>query len=342
MNKGIDELLSDSRFIKYILNPIQGDDKYWESWINANDENQQLFNEASSLIKDLYEPLTPDEFQTQAIDFKRKIDISDAEKSDIVRLYDQRRPSGQPWLKIAATIIFIATIGMVAAWYINFTANQENLADSSSIKLIKKEVGRGQKLTVTFQDGTQVKLNSESYIVFPEDFESDKREVTLCGEAYFNVTHDTHRPFIVNTQIAETKVLGTSFNISAYECDSAVEIALVDGSVKVLANGGKEVQLYPNEKASIDKKAFIQVTRFNVEQVTGWKDNKIVFEKASLDEIQKVLERWYDVQFIFNSKPEFEGGYTGDFTNESLKEVLEGMSSNKFSYQIDGKKIYIN
>ena len=92
MNRGLEDLLSNQSFHKYILNPNQGDNEFWKNWIKLNERNQELYNEARRLILDFYEPLTAEEFEEEAICFQRKINVTSTEKNDIIGLYETRRP----------------------------------------------------------------------------------------------------------------------------------------------------------------------------------------------------------------------------------------------------------
>ena len=90
-----------------------------------------------------------------------------------------------------------------------------------------------------------------------------------------------------------------------------------------------------------DKNATL-VTDFNAVEITGWKDNIIYFEKADFEKVQFTLERWFDVEFVYEQAPVFDGGYSGKFEDENLKNILERISSNKFNYKIEGKRLCIN
>jgi transmembrane sensor len=209
--------------------------------------------------------------------------------------------------------------------------------------MMRKATTTGQKMTIVFPDGTFVKLNSESTISYPEEFSKECREVTLVGEAYFDVAHYDDWPFIVKSEDTETMVLGTEFNVTAYPEEENLIIALVSGSVHVRTQGEQSVMLEPMQMATVkNKEQDLMVSDFDLLQVTGWKDNMIVFKKATFLEIQNTLERWYGVKIFYDDIPRFEGGYTGDFTDESLETILNGISSNKFDFEIEGKKVYIN
>lgn len=340
MRKGIEDLLTNEHFRQHILNPNQGESDYWENWAK---ENTDLYNQAKSLIIDFYQPLSEAEFQSEAIAFKRKIDVTNADKHHIISLYRQPRNHKNSWLlRVAASLLILVSVAFAANWYIN-GLNQEVTSLDATQKIIKKEAEKGHKLTITFRDGTRVKLNSESYITYPEDFSDNAREVTLSGEAYFEVAHHDNWPFIVKTDDVQTKVLGTSFNISSYPEDCCVKVALVEGKVEVKVRELEPIKLIPHKMAKISHGTEkIEVIDFDLNKITAWKNNKIVFEQASFDEVQSTLERWYNVKFIYDQQPVFEGGYTGEFKNYSLELVLNGMSENKFGFKILGNKVFIN
>ena len=342
MKLDIQDLLTDESFRNHILNSNLEEDDDWYNWKKESEENSVLYDQARSFIKTFYEPLPEGEFQAEAIDFKRKIGLTKVDQHDIIHLHDQEKEHRNKWLlRIAASIALIASIAFVVNTYIS-TSNPV-VSDQVKARLIKKEASKGQKLTVTFQDGTRVKLNSESSIEYPEEFNGNVREVILSGEAYFDVAHFEDWPFIVKSKDVRTKVLGTSFNVSSYPEDCCVKVALVEGKVEVLVADQTPVELKPQKMATIESVSQnIRVVDFETQTVTAWKDNKIIFKRASFDEVQSKLERWYDVKFSYNKKPVFEGGYTGEFVDESLNTVLMGMSTGKFNYEIRGNKIFIN
>jgi len=342
MNRGLEDLLSNQSFHKYILNPNQGDNEFWKNWIKLNERNQELYNEARRLILDFYEPLTAEEFEEEAICFQRKINVTSTEKNDIIGLYETRRPKRNPWLRYAA-IFFVVITSLFIITQLIIKNNKATIVADSYDDVFNKGALKGQKLTIVFPDGTVVKLNSESYISYPKQFNDKIREVYLHGEAYFDVAHYDNWPFVVHSGDIETKVLGTAFNISAYPENNYINIALVNGSVEVKSNNLKPVQLKPMQMISINEsKGEPEISKFDFKEVTGWKDNIIVFKNASFKEVQFTLERWYDVDFIFDQSPVFEGGYCGEFSDQSLENVLKGMSSNKFNFIIDGEKVFIN
>jgi ferric-dicitrate binding protein FerR (iron transport regulator) len=342
MLTSLEQLLTDDSFRRFVLNPNQAEDNPWESWINQNAENQILFQEAKEIIRDFYQPLSSEEFQFEAIRFKRSIEITHADKNDIISLYENRHQSTHfGWYKYAAVFAIIISTLFVFSWLYFSGSSDVGTLSNNSDGLITRSVERGAKRSITFHDGTKVKLNSESYITFPEKFNSNTREVTLVGEAFFEVTQNKDWPFIVNTKNARIQVFGTSFNVNSFDLNS-VSVALVEGSVRITSDLNSSIYLEPLEMAIIDPERHISVQKFDLEKITSWKDNKIVFKKASFDEIEATLERWFNVEFIYSQKPEFVGGYTATIEDENLDNIMKGMSADKFEYELKDGKVFIN
>lgn len=343
MKYSLQDLLTNPEFRRFTLNPLQGSGEFWLEWKEQSEENRRVFNEARSLIRDFYEPLSADEFQDEAIEFKRRIDVTRAEKDDIISLYESRRPKKAPWMRrLAAAIALLISAAVVMGWFLNKNHMNDSDGLNTADNMLRKEAGRGQKLTIMLQDGTKVKLNSESYIIYPKEFDKNVREVVISGEAYFDVVHYNNWPFVVKSKDVQTKVLGTSFNVMSYPDEKMVQIALVEGNVQVSTRDKPTVLLKPMEMASVvNEGEEIEISPFDLDKVTAWKDNRLVFKEASFEEVESRLGRWFNVDFVYDKGLVFEGGYKGDFSKESLKMILEGMSANKFDYKIEGKKVYI-
>jgi transmembrane sensor len=340
MEKKIEDLLTDQSFRKYILNPYQGNNSCWGEWRKESAANAAIYEEARNLILDFYEPLSTEEFESEALNFRRRINITPSDKNSIIHLYGEKK--SMPWWRYAAIFLAICFVGVLVGRLIQ-DDNHTEIAEIPSVEYITKEAVKGQKLTIVFPDGTVVKLNSESFITYPVHFSEDAREVVLSGEAYFDVAHYDNWPFTVQTRDVRTTVLGTAFNISSYPENDYINIALVSGSVQVSNKDNQTITLEPKEMISIgETDEAMTISQFDFKKVTGWKDNLIVFDKASFKEVQFALERWYDVKFLYAKAPVFKGGYTGEFADQSLENVLLGMSANKFDFRIEGKKIFIN
>ena len=198
-------------------------------------------------------------------------------------------------VKYAAIVLFAFLIG---SYFHSFQSKRGN------IKYAEIDVLNGQMGHLFLFDGTEVWLNSGSHFKYPDKFNQDEREVFLTGEAFFKVTHNKHLPFIVKTDKMEVKVLGTSFNVSAYHDEDKQSVVLVEGKVWINSGDGNKIgELNPGQRASLNRNsAKIQIDNVRTGQYTDWKEGKVVFDSEQLGEIAKKLERWYNVEINFESE----------------------------------------
>lgn len=157
-------------------------------------------------------------------------------------------------------------------------------------------IPKGMDYIVQLDDGTSIHLSAESSLQVPSRFENKERRVVLQGEAYFNVQHDDKRPFIVETRRANIKVLGTQFNIRAYDDDSKMLTTLLHGSVEV-CKAEHRLILEPGMQASVTTDT---ITSYPVStaRYTAWKDRRLVFDNQTIEEIIQELKHWYDYHFV--------------------------------------------
>lgn len=178
-----------------------------------------------------------------------------------------------------------------------------------------------QKLEVELPDGSVANLNSGSKIEFYENFEHDKREVRLEGEAFFSVKKDG-RPFTIRTENAVTKVLGTKFNVWARAKETRVIVKEGKVSLAENINNGEVILTRGESSKVVESNAPIKPIKVDPEYLLGWLNNRIVFSNTDLKEISKELERKYNVQ-IDIADPELLGyNLTGTFENEKIDTVL--------------------
>ena len=194
-------------------------------------------------------------------------------------------------------------------------------------------VPRGGEYSITLSDGTVVYLNSESELRYPVKFVGEDRRVYLSGEAYFDVTQDKAHPFIVDVKNSTVRVLGTSFDVRAYADENEVLTTLVQGSVRFSA-GNKSVILKPGEQAVLDKSGRVENRKVDTYLYTAWKDGVFAFNKQRLEEIMKVVARWYDVNVFWENASQKEVTFTGkmkrydDFSK--VVEILEMTGNTEF------------
>lgn len=202
----------------------------------------------------------------------------------------------------------------------------------------------GVKSNLTLTDGSKVILNSGSRIYYVANFQTNKRELFLEGEAYFEVFKDPNRPFIVHSFTISTTALGTSFSINAYEKD-AVNIYLLTGKVAVAdeLDNHTGVFLEKGEAVLADKNGSLTKGKFNEERATAWTKGIILFEQTPIIEAIETLENWYGVQFDLKNKPAANLTVSGKFHNELLQNILIGLSySARFQFEIRDDKVRMN
>lgn len=236
-----------------------------------------------------------------------------------------------------ASTLAIAVMAILAFGYFQGVFTKET-ADRQWITL---DTPKGQKSIVTLADGTRIFLNGGSSIIYPEVFLADKREVTLTGEAFFEVTPNPRQPFIVSTGAVTTKVLGTSFNVKAFS-EKNISVTVATGSVRVelepatpssKSSQPKAVILQPNSQAIYEAghRAFT-VKEVKLEKHLAWKDNTLFFEDTSIEEVAAILERWYNVDIVFDNNLIRTCRINGKYNDQSLESVLKSI---QYMYHVD-------
>lgn len=202
---------------------------------------------------------------------------------------------------------------------------------------------KGEIYATVLSDGSKIWLNSESSIRYPVSFDGNERKVEITGEAYFEVAHNASKPFIVTGSGLSVTVLGTKFNVNSYHDQDATKITLLEGLVKVshqsqeaFIRPGEQaiVPLSTNEKVKIDKDA-------DIEQVMAWKNGSFQFNGESLEAVMKQLERWYDVETVYQNKDTSIRLLGMISRNTNLREVLKALELSGVHFRIEGKKIIV-
>ena len=212
---------------------------------------------------------------------------------------------------------------MVDSARLNYQDNRpESVRELIYNKLL---VGRGHEYMLILNDGTRVWMNSKSELSYPVAFGENVRRVRLSGEAYFEVTKDSVRPFIVEVDRGfEVKVLGTHFNIKAYDTDDSYETTLVEGKVQVFQGNKTKITLEPSEQMVIGKDGRHEVRVVNTSYSTAWHEGWFYFNDESLEQVLTMIGRWYDVDFVFVKENLKEITVTGKLKRfENLSVILK-------------------
>lgn len=162
-------------------------------------------------------------------------------------------------------------------------------------------VPQGQTYKLALADGTNVMLNAKSELTFPSEFDTDRREVFLKGEAFFQVTHNEKAPFIVHTDQLDVQVLGTTFNVSGYNNENMLKVTLVEGSIRIHQQGDS-VKIRPNEQYNYNKNTREKrVQTVDTELFTSWVNDEYIFKDTTLDEIFNRINHWYMFDVTYES-----------------------------------------
>jgi ferric-dicitrate binding protein FerR (iron transport regulator) len=244
------------------------------------------------------------------------------------------------YLSWAATILLLVSVSIG----VYFNLPKQEVPAPIPVQMVEKFNPEGQKSKIFLPDGSIVWLNADSKISFPERFDS-VRLVSLEGEAYFEVSPNKSKPFVVKSDRVSTLALGTAFNISAFPDDDQVQVALTHGKVQVTVEEQPENHIISpgNRLIYLKNTQDTRQSPFSITEVTGWKDGKLVFENASRAEVFKRLSRWYGVNFNYSGKSSSgQWNYNGFFENEYLENVLASISLIKeFDFEIDNKEVKI-
>lgn len=248
-----------------------------------------------------------------------------------------------PVVRMAASVILVAVAGLL--WFLL----QRPFHKNDGRVLVEKHNAKGIKSTIELTDGSKIWLNADSRISYPPVFAGNTREVYLHGEAFFEVAKNPLRPFIIHLANGTIRVLGTSFNVRAYDNEKLVETSVATGKVAFIPNytrSGKKrdtIFLTPNNKVRyLIGEEELRTTPTSVVDDKAWTEGRLVFHAASLEEIATVLERNFGKKIIFVNDHPRNYHLTGSFQNNSLEEILFYFSRTKdFSYKITNTEVLI-
>lgn len=246
-----------------------------------------------------------------------------------------------PWWEWAQRVAAVLFLPLLTALLIQYYGGRDDV-----VQMLEAKTNPGMTTSVILPDSTVVYLNSESSLRYPSTFEGqDQRKVELIGEAFFKVTKNVEKHFIVSTSHqSQIEVLGTSFNVEAYENTPDVSTTLIEGKVNFSFRSGsqkKQIVLKPGQKVVYDSaNGATRLYETSGETETSWKDGKIIFNNTSLEDALHILGKRYNVVFT-QTNAHLDDSFTGTFTNQRLERILEyfKLSSNIRWRYIDGKDV---
>ncbi|WP_373494658.1 FecR family protein [Aquiflexum sp.] len=354
----IEDFVLDPEFKKWVLNPDAETKIYWEEYLKSNPSKNQDIVLARKILLNLSRSTGHvDENRVRATWSNIEKSLEEMNSDDIegriipldsyssLKKYPVYTNPISRHNQFYRMVAILAVAFMLAFSIHHLSEPKVTLIAEIPIEYQEHIAPPGVKSNLTLWDGSKVILNSGSSLRYVKNFESDKREVELIGEAFFEVSKDPNRPFIVRTGQVSTQVLGTSFNVKSFE-NEVLEVSLLTGLVEVNVDMEvpQTISLVPGEAIRFKSESQkIEKGRFDKEKVLAWTQKTIVFEQTQMAEIKRVLENWYGVQIQFLNSPARDLEISARFNDQSLKEVLEGLSySARFDYVIENDQVNIN
>ena len=219
--------------------------------------------------------------------------------------------------------------------------NDKNSSRSEQVRYNTLTVPKGSKpFQLELADGSQVWLNVSSSITYPTAFIGKERKVKITGEVYFEIAHDATKPFIVSKGETSIEVLGTHFNVSAYDDEPDMKVTLLQGSVKVKSKKSQLI-ISPGEQAVVTSEGQLGINKnADLDEVIAWRNGKFDFDNADLATVMRQISRWYDVEVVYRGKSNFHFG--GQLSrNSSLIEIFKILEISGVRFTIDGKKVNV-
>lgn len=230
-----------------------------------------------------------------------------------------------------------------------YTVNGKQITEKDAAFYNTISTPRGGQYQVTLSDGTMVWLNAASSIRFPVVFAGAERRVEITGEVYFEVAKNKNMPFKVKANSSEIEVLGTHFNVNAYNDEASIKTTLLEGMVKVsvptFAGNQQPKFLQPGQQSSINKDGKIQVMDdADTEEVMAWKNGRFQYKSSDLRTILRQIARWYDVDIEYKGNVDLH--FTGQLTrNQNVSKVFEKLvltDEVHVHFEVDGKKVIVS
>lgn len=230
---------------------------------------------------------------------------------------------------------------------IDYIINSELVTPGNEVLYNTIATPRGGEYQVTLSDGTKVWLNAASSIRFPVSFTGKERKVVITGEAYFEVAKNKAMPFKVEANNSEIEVLGTHFNVNAYDDEAYIKTTLLEGKVKIsspaLAATKEPKFLLPGQQADVNKQGKISILdNADTEEAVAWMHGYFQFKSADLKAILRQISRWYDADIVYNGNVNLH--FTGQLNKKmNVSKVFETLAlTNEVHFKIDGKKIIVS
>lgn len=341
--------------IKYVSNQadLQETEEVLE-WASKDERNAEYLSKLQSawVISNMGERLVP---CNNFGELKECVDVRERKRRFIGRLF---RIS----ISAAAAVLALFAVG-IGGWYMGHKDAEESafsvekaVAEQMKFRKIKptKELytNKGVKARVVLPDSSVVILNSDTKIVYPEEFGDELRVVNLSGEAYFDVVKNPMKPMLVHTSRGfSIKVMGTQFNVKAYDDDTKAETTLYSGEIELIRDvrdGYRSTSVAPNQTIIISgepgcTEPFRKLEKNNPKNDIAWVQGKIIFDETPVSEAVKILERWHGYDFVIKDDSVRDVKLTGTFNSESLAQIMDLIQmTSLINYKIEDSVVYLS
>lgn len=261
--------------------------------------------------------------------------------------FNKTRRSGFRFTAVAASLTVFLIAALFALFQAGLLGGGNNMSEiPGESHLITKSTPTGRMFRMNLADGSFIHMNAVSRISYPRQFEEDKREIALTGEAYFDIERDEVRPFNIKVKDYQVQVLGTSFNIQAYEDEEDFSVTVESGKVKVVldATGSNSAILQKNQKLVFNPKTSeFKILEVESAEELNWRKGILHFDSTPMSKVEKMLERWYGIDLVITNKEIYNKTLTGLHHNESLESVLEALSfATETKYAVRGDSVIIS
>jgi ferric-dicitrate binding protein FerR (iron transport regulator) len=243
------------------------------------------------------------------------------------------------FLKIAAVFLVFMALSYV------LVSRSFNTAEVLDFTILLTTTSIGEKKAVVLEDGTRIILNANTILSYPKVFSGKTREVTLQGEAFFDVSHDPKKPFVVHTDNGmKIRVLGTKFNVKSYSEDFNIETTLVSGKVRVVEEkDNKSVVLNPSQRATyVKNEDKLIIDNVSTDNLTAWRQGKLVYDETPIRQVISDLKRTYNVSIEVRSEEIMDYNYTGVFDKLSIEQIMDLFEvSSPILYEMNNNQIIL-
>lgn len=331
--------MTEDRIYQIIARVLNGtaslmDHKELKLWRNESEENELIFNTVRSYW-DLRE--TRELNPTESIRVE-KLNAYARNSVGSKKIYSPFLPSALSFIRYAAAIAVLLAFGFTAGMILS-----KRPADPKTSEVY---VSRGSRAHITLPDGSIVWLGHDSHLRYPENFKGDLREVTLTGEAFFDVESDPRHPFLVHTSGPTIRVTGTEFYVNDFPGEPSMETSLVSGKIDLMVNNRLLTHMQSGTRLIYMKQTGKLLSgTYDEGYYEFWKKGEYSFIDKPFGELAVMMKRIYNVEIVFRTEHLKEKRFTGSLGSDdnvyTLLEIFKKSSSTKFSYSIDNNKIYV-